>query len=90
MTLDLCEKLSEHLGLEKVKVAVPGKRKSLVELEHNTLKRVKSEEDFSASNMETMSPQLATIREKKVSAKEMKMAKAASGSKSISSFFSKK
>lgn len=91
ITLDLSEKLCEHLGLEKVKAAVSGKRKSLVELENNTLKRVKSEEDFSAAHMETMSPpQLATIREKKVSAKDMKMAKAASGTKSISSFFSKK
>lgn len=91
ITLDLCEKLSAHLGLEKVKAAAPGKRKSLIELENNTLKRVKSEEDFSAANIETMSPSpLATVPEKKSSAKEKRLAKAASGTKSISSFFSKK
>lgn len=93
--LDLCEKLSTHLGLEKLKAAAPGKRKSLIELENNTLKRVKSEEDFSAANIDTMSPPssaspLATVHEKKVSAKEKQLAKAASGTKSISSFFSKK
>lgn len=85
ISLDLCEKLSEHLGLEKAKAAIPGKRKSLIELEHNTLKRVKSEEDFSVASVETPS-----VKEKKVSAKEKKMAKAASGTKSISAFFSKK
>lgn len=93
ITLDLCEKLSTHLGLEKIKAAAPGKRRSLIELENNTLKRVKSEEDFSAVSTETTmsstSP-LATIQEKKTSAKEKRLAKAASGTKSISSFFSKK
>lgn len=89
ITLELCEKLSEHLGLEKVKAAIAGKRKSLIELEHNTLKRVKSEDDFSMANMETISSP-AAVKEKKVSTKEKKMAKAASGTKSISSFFSKK
>lgn len=93
--LDLSEKLSTHLGLEKLKAAAPGKRKSLIELENNTLKRVKSEEDFSSANIDTMSPPtsgspLATVHEKKVSAKEKQLAKAASGTKSISSFFSKK
>lgn len=91
--LDLCEKLSTHLGLEKLKAAAAGKRKSLIELENNTLKRVKSEEDFSAANIDTMSPPsapLATVHEKKVSAKEKRLAKAASGTKSISAFFTKK
>lgn len=92
ITLDLCEKLSAHLGLEKLKAAAPGKRRSLIELENSTLKRVKSEEDFSAPYTETtMSPSpLATVQEKKISAKEKQLAKAASGTKSISSFFSKK
>lgn len=92
--LDLCEKLSTHLGLEKLKAAAPGKRKSLIELENNTLKRVKSQEDFSSANIDTaMSPPstpLETVQEKKVSTKEKRLAKAASGTKSISSFFSKK
>lgn len=87
--LDLCEKLSAHLGLEKLKASVPGKRKSLIELEHNTLKRVKSQEDFSAANIETVSPPPA-VQEKKTSAKQKQFAKAASGTKSISSFFTKK
>lgn len=92
ITFDLCEKLSTHLGLEKVKAAAPGKRKSLIELENNTLKRVKSEEDFSAANIDTMPPSkpLATVQEKKTSTKEKQLAKAASGTKSISSFFMKK
>lgn len=91
ITLDLSEKLCTHLGLEKVKAAAPGKRKSLIELENNTMKRVKSEEDFSSSNMDTISSKpLATVPEKKTSAKEKQLAKAASGTKSISSFFTKK
>lgn len=90
ITLDLCEKLSDHLGLEKVKAAMSGKRKSLVELEHNTVKRIKSEEDFSAATMESAVILPATIKEKKVSTKEKKMAKAATGTKSISNFFTKK
>lgn len=68
-----------------------GKRKSLVELENNTLKRIKSEEDFAAANMlETISSPPPPAKEKKASAKEMKLAKAASGTKSIASFFTKK
>lgn len=91
ITSDLCEKLSVHLGLEKLKAAAPGKRKSLIELEHNTVKREKSEEHFSTANIDTMSPAaLATVPEKKVSTKEKQLAKAATGTKSISSFFSKK
>lgn len=89
ITLELCEKLSDHLGLEKVKPVTGGKRKSLVELENNTLKRLKTEEDFATANMvETISP--PSIKEKKVSTKEKQLAKAASGTKSISSFFAKK
>lgn len=89
ITLELCEKLSDHLGLEKVKSVVAGKRKSFIELENNTLKRLKSEEDFATANMvETLSP--SSIKEKKVSTKEKQLAKAASGTKSISSFFAKK
>ncbi|XP_055324132.1 ribonuclease H2 subunit B [Sitodiplosis mosellana] len=89
ITLELCEKLSDHLGLEKIKPVAAGKRKSLIELENNTLKRIKTEEDFATANMvETISP--PSIKEKKVSTKDKKMAKAASGTKSISSFFTKK
>ncbi|XP_031633466.1 ribonuclease H2 subunit B [Contarinia nasturtii] len=91
ITLELCEKLSDKLGLEKMKPAMAGKRKSLIELENNTLKRIKSEENFATANMlETVSPSPPPPKEKKVSAKELKMAKAATGTKSISSFFMKK
>lgn len=91
LTIDLCEKLSQRLGLEKPQAAQPGnKRKSLIELEHKSLKRVKSEEDFSAGDLEPIVRPLAIVPEKKLTAKDVKMAKAASGTKSISSFFSKK
>lgn len=77
------------MGLERLKAPVSGKRKSLMELENNTLKRVKSEEDFTMGSM-TESFVSPSVKEKKVSAKEKAMAKAATGTKSISSFFTKK
>lgn len=87
--MELCEKLSNHLGLEKLKPVVAGKRKSLMDLEHKTLKRVKSEEDITLNDVkQVISP--PPVKEKKVSTKEKQLAKAASGTKSISSFFSKK
>ena len=89
ITLELCEKLSDHLGFEKVKTA-SGKRKAMIELENTTLKRIKSEEDFAAANMLETVISPPSAKEKKVSAKEKAMAKAASGTKSISSFFTKK
>lgn len=83
---DLSEKLSAHLGLEKVNSNVL-KRKSLVQLENKVLKRIKSEEDIS---LDVDSRPTAESPARKVSAKEKSLAKAASGTKSISSFFSKK
>lgn len=79
----LVNQLSAHLGLEKIN---PLKRKSMNDLEHKALKRVKSQEDMSLM----LEKKPAVVPEKKVSAKEKKMAKAASGTKSISSFFKKK
>lgn len=92
ITVDLSEKLSEHLGLEKLKPAVAGKRKSMIDLEHKTLKQIKSEDNISiVSNEPTLSPSAAfKEKEKKVSTKDKQLAKAASGMKSISSFFTKK
>lgn len=90
ITLELCEKLSDHLGLEKVKASIAGKRKSLLEIENNASKRIKSEDDFAAANMLETVISPPSAKEKKVSTKEKKMAKAASGTKSISSFFAKK
>lgn len=89
ITVELSEKLSEHLGLEKIKPMMAGKRKSLIDLEHKTLKRIKSEDNVSLDYIEP--PTVATpIKEKKVSTKDKALAKAASGTKSISSFFTKK
>lgn len=83
---DLLEKLTTFLGLEKVKSVAAGKRKSLVELEHDTTKRSKS----NGSTFETKMDSAIKEKEKKVSTKEKQLAKAASGTKSISSFFTKK
>lgn len=90
--VDLSEKLSEHLGLEKLKPVVAGKRKSMIDLEHKPIKRIKPEDNISfVSNEPTLSPP-ATAKEKetKISTKDKQLAKAASGMKSISSFFTKK
>lgn len=87
LVLDLCEKLSHQLGLEKAQPVQAGKRKSLMELEHKTLKRIKSEEEISMGGAEPTIKLSPIAPEKKKSAKEMKMVKAASGTKSISSFF---
>lgn len=86
---DLFDKLSQRLGLEKLKPAEAGKRKSLMNLEHSTLKRIKSEEEILLPNIEQVITPPRPV-EKKQSAKDIKMAKAASGTKSISSFFAKK
>lgn len=80
----ISEQLSVHLGLEKVNPVVL-KRKSLNELEHKSLKRLKSEEDLSA--IFEVKP---IVVERKISAKEKSLAKASKGTKSISSFFGKK
>lgn len=91
ISMDLCEKLSDHLKLEKIKPIVAGKRKSIIDLEHKTSKRVKSEEDVSIADTKPIfSPPAVKENEKKVSTKEKQLAKAASGTKSISSFFTKK
>lgn len=89
ITMELSEKLSDHLGLEKMKPFVAGKRKSLLDIENKTLKRIKSEDNIQMANIEaTVTP--TAIKEKKSSTKEKQLAKAASGTKSISSFFTKK
>lgn len=85
---DLSEKLAEHLGLEKVKQLLSNKRKSTADSEAKSNKRIKTEEnDQIIENKPFVSN---TPKEKKVSAKERQMVKAASGTKSISSFFTKK
>lgn len=84
---DLSDKLAEHLGLEKVKPIASSKRKSSPGSEAKPIKRIKTEEDYHSNEN---SPVVNTPKEKKVSAKEKQMVRAASGTKSISSFFTKK
>lgn len=79
---DLSDKLAEHLGLEKVNV---NKRKPTAAPEEKPTKRMKAED---IENISVKPPN--TPKEKKASAKEIQMVKAASGTKSILSFFSKK
>lgn len=82
---DLADKLAEHLGLEKVKA---NKRKPEVDSEKKSTKRMKTE---SADSIADIKPAInGTPKEKKVSAKEKQLVKAASGTKSIASFFTKK
>lgn len=85
---DLTAKLCEHLGLEKVKAIASTKRKSLAELESKSIKRMKTDDDVHSVDNKSVVSNVA--KEKKVSVKEKQMAKAASGTKSISSFFTKK
>lgn len=85
---ELSDKLGTQLGVEQAKPITTGKRKSSGNLtDQSTLKRLKSEENVSIIDMK---PDIAAIKEKKATTKEKQMAKAASGTKSISSFFMKK
>lgn len=82
---DLAEKLMSKLGLEKAKIS--GKRKSTNNVGELDAKRMKIEDtienQLGASNVNG-------TKEKKISTKDKQLAKAASGTKSISSFFTKK
>lgn len=88
---ELCEKLLIHLGLESLKPKAH-KRKSTADAVSST-KRIKSLTDVDDIGTEekfvppTPSPKAV---EKKQTAKAKAMVKAASGSKSIMSFFKKK
>lgn len=86
----MSEKLSTHLGLEKIKPTTAGKRKSLGELEHTSLKRLKSEEDVNGVESKPIEAVRIVKEEKKVTNKEKQWAKAAGGTKNISAFFAKK
>lgn len=91
---DLAEKLMSHLGLEKAKaLASSNKRKSVVDspTDQKDVKRIKTElldESFDENKSDVGN--VFAAKEKKISAKEKQLAKAASGTKSISSFFMKK
>lgn len=85
---DLAEKLMRHLGLTKTTASAASKRKSVNNVDPMDAKRIKTEDFNSIDNNLSLS-NVATV-EKKQSSKEKQLAKAASGTKSISSFFTKK
>uniref|UniRef100_A0A182PPM4 Ribonuclease H2 subunit B n=1 Tax=Anopheles epiroticus TaxID=199890 RepID=A0A182PPM4_9DIPT len=82
LSLEFGRKLSVALGFPEDE-NISKKRKSAIDLESATVKRIKKEESHDTT------PIKQPAGEKKVSAKAKALAKAASGSKSISSFFKK-
>ncbi|XP_040163612.1 ribonuclease H2 subunit B [Anopheles arabiensis] len=82
LSLEFGRKLSVALGFPEDE-NISKKRKSVVDLESAVVKRIKKEENHDTT------PIKLPAAEKKVSAKAKALAKAASGSKSISSFFKK-
>ncbi|XP_055639065.1 ribonuclease H2 subunit B [Toxorhynchites rutilus septentrionalis] len=81
LSLELSKKLGTALGLPEEKSN--NKRKSTAEIEVNQIKKIKKEE------VHETTPIKKVTSEKKVSAKSKALAKAANGTKSISSFFKK-
>lgn len=79
LSLEHSKKLSVAVGIPEEKV--PNKRKSTAELVVSQIKKIKKEEIHETTPIKPV--------EKKVSAKTKALAKAASGTKSISSFFKK-
>uniref|UniRef100_A0A1Q3EWZ3 Ribonuclease H2 subunit B n=1 Tax=Culex tarsalis TaxID=7177 RepID=A0A1Q3EWZ3_CULTA len=79
LSLELSKKLATAVGLPEEKVA--NKRKSTVELEANQIKKLKKEDIHETTPIKSV--------DKKVSARSKALAKAASGTKSIASFFKK-
>lgn len=82
LSLEMGKKLANALGFPEDD-NVSKKRKSVLDLESVQVKRIKKEEAHETT------PIKLPAAEKKVSAKAKALAKAASGSKSISSFFKK-
>lgn len=84
ISLDLSNKLSQHLNIIVPDPKQTNKRKSIVDLENNSIKKSRlSEEMRSIKEPETKET-------KKAKQKNEKLAKAATGSKNIMSFFGKK
>ncbi|XP_053695228.1 ribonuclease H2 subunit B [Sabethes cyaneus] len=81
LSLELSKKLANILGFSEEKLK---KRKSTAEIESNQIKKIKKEE-----LNETTPAKTANSSTKKVSAKSKALAKAASGTKGIASFFKK-
>uniref|UniRef100_A0A182SMD0 Ribonuclease H2 subunit B n=1 Tax=Anopheles maculatus TaxID=74869 RepID=A0A182SMD0_9DIPT len=82
LSLEFGRKLSTALGFPEDE-NISKKRKSIVDLESAVVKKIKKED------IHETTPIKLPASEKKVSAKAKALAKAASGSKSISSFFKK-
>uniref|UniRef100_A0A182W6Z2 Ribonuclease H2 subunit B n=1 Tax=Anopheles minimus TaxID=112268 RepID=A0A182W6Z2_9DIPT len=82
LSLDFGRKLATALGFPEDE-NISKKRKSIVDLESAVVKKIKKED------IHETTPVKLPAGEKKVSAKAKALAKAASGSKSISSFFKK-
>ncbi|XP_055614403.1 ribonuclease H2 subunit B [Uranotaenia lowii] len=81
LSLDLSGKLSKTLGIPEEKTGGNNKRKSTAEIEISQIKKVKKEEIHETTPIKAV--------EKKVSAKSKALAKAATNTKSIASFFKK-
>lgn len=85
---DLAGRLMAKLGLEKAKPPANHKRKSTNDASELDAKRFKVEDIGCIENQLDVSNVAA--KEKKLSTKEKQLAKAASGTKSIASFFGRK
>lgn len=92
ISLELSEKLAKHLKIPDESDASK-KRKSLAELEKPNVKKNKLNSDVKSEIMEESFDENVPVKkvvEKKVTVKDKALAKAAGGTRSISSFFTKK
>ncbi|CRL04066.1 CLUMA_CG017179, isoform A [Clunio marinus] len=87
ISLDLIEKLDQHYGIsKKSKDPITQKRKSEVKNDENEQKKIKLEDQENS----LFSPKKVEKLETKATSKTKALEKAAKGSKSINSFFTKK
>lgn len=91
ISLELSEKLAKHLNIPD-ESETSKKRKSLAELEKPNVKKNKLNSDVKSEIMEESFDENVPMKkvEKKVTIKDKALAKAAGGTRSISSFFTKK
>lgn len=93
ISLELSEKLAKQLELPDETTEASKKRKSLAELEKPNVKKNKLNSDVKSEIMEESFDEnvpMKKVVEKKVTVKDKALAKAAGGTRSISSFFTKK
>lgn len=93
VSLELSEKLAKQLELPDETTEASKKRKSLAELEKPNVKKNKLNADVKSEIMEESFDENVPVKkvvEKKVTVKDKALAKAAGGTRSISSFFTKK